>query len=200
MIKVDPQAALQILKKIKWSRVKILLKRFIRKHRLLILIILFGIFLRWINLFESTSFFYDQARDALKAREILSGNLTFIGPPADTSGLFMGPLWYYILAIMYFVTGGNPVGVLELISILDILTIVLFYLVGRKIFSEKIGMVAAGLWSVFAHPVAYSRTLSNPSTQFFLDSPYSIFTFNLAKESWLFCNSRSDQLCCIAPA
>lgn len=145
----------------------ILLKRFIRKHRLLILIILFGIFLRWINLFESTSFFYDQARDALKVREILSGNLTFIGPPADTSGLFMGPLWYYILAPMYFVTGGNPAGVLRLISTLDILTIVLFYLIGSKIFSKKIGIVAAGLWSVSAHPVAYSRTLSNPSTTVF---------------------------------
>jgi 4-amino-4-deoxy-L-arabinose transferase-like glycosyltransferase len=167
MIKVNPQAAPQTLKKIKGLRVTRLLKRFIRKHRLLILIILFGIFLRWINLFESTSFFYDQARDTLMAREILSGDLKFIGPPTDAAGLFMGPLWYYLLAVLYFFTGGDPVNVVKLISTLDILTIVLFYLVGSKIFSEKIGMVAAGLWSISAHPVAYSRTLASPSTSVF---------------------------------
>ena len=52
-------------------------------------------------------------------------------------------------------------------SFFDLATIVLFYFVGKKFLNQKVGLVAAALWSVGALPVAYARTLSNPSTTAF---------------------------------
>ncbi len=138
-----------------------------RNHWPLLIILAGGAILRWINLFASMSFFYDQARDALVVKGISSGHFVLVGPPADTSGLFMGPLWYYFLTPLYFVSGGHPALVLWLISLFDLATIFLVYQLGRTLFNQKAAIIAAVIWAFGALPVAYARTLSNPSTTAF---------------------------------
>lgn len=140
---------------------------FLKKHWILIFFLAFGAFLRWFNLPESMSFFYDQARDALAAKGILHGDFVLVGPTTDMPGLFFGPVWYYFLAILYFLTGGHPAWTLFLVSFFDLATIALVFLVGSKIFDRKTGLLTAFIWSVGALPVAYARTLSNPSTTAF---------------------------------
>lgn len=136
----------------------------IKAHWVLLVILVIGAYLRWFNLSQSMSFFYDQARDALVTTGILHGDFVLVGPSADTSGLFMGPLWYYLLAPLYWLTGGNPAYVLWLTSFFDIFTIILLYLIGKTLFDRKTAIVAASLWSLGAGSIAYARTLSNPAS------------------------------------
>lgn len=154
-----------------------------KTRHILIGLVIIGAFLRWFNLPESTSFFFDQARDALKATGILNGNFTLIGPTADTSGLFMGPLWYYFLAPLYKISGGNPVLVTALVSLLDLAAIPLFYFVSQLFFNKKVSLVAAAIWATNAHSVAYARTLANPSTTVFWTL---IFIYTLKKGNFIF--------------
>lgn len=140
------------------------LLKVIKAHWPLVVILIIGAILRWINLAQFMSFFYDQARDALVARGILHGHLVLVGPSADTSGLFMGPLWYYFLTPLYFISQGNPAVVLWLVSFFDLATIVFLYLLGKRLFDKKTGLIAAAIWSTGAFPVSYARILSNPST------------------------------------
>ncbi len=139
----------------------------------LISLVVIGATLRWFHLTESMSFLYDQGRDALAAQKILSGHLVLVGPTTDMPGLFFGPMWYYLLAGLYAMSFGNPAVVTFLLSFLDLATIVLFYIVGNKIFNRTAGLLAAFFWAVGSLPVAYSRTLANPSTSAF----WSILVF-----------------------
>ncbi len=134
---------------------------------LLLGLVVVGAFLRWINLSESMPFFYDQARDALKAVGILHHNFVLAGPATDTPGLFMGPLWYYLLAPLYFIFRGNPVWVTVAVSLFDLAAIPLFYVVGRIFFNRRVALLAAAIWAMNAHAVAYARTLTNPSSTVF---------------------------------
>lgn len=137
---------------------------FLAKNWLMLIVIAVGAALRWVNLAESMTFFYDQGRDALAVTKILSGHLTLIGPTSDMPGLFFGPLWFYLLAVLYKISFGNPVTVLWLVSFLDLLTIPLLGLVGQLFFNRRVGLLAATFWAVGALPVAYARTLANPAT------------------------------------
>ncbi|KKU92454.1 MAG: hypothetical protein UY21_C0001G0077 [Microgenomates group bacterium GW2011_GWA1_48_10] len=136
----------------------------IKYHSPLLVVLALGAVLRWINLLQSMQFFYDQARDALVATGIMRGDFVLVGPSADTSGLFMGPLWYYFLTPLYFLAQGNPAIVLWLTSFLDLATIILLYSVAKLVFDRKTALIAAAIWSFGALPVAYARTLSNPAS------------------------------------
>lgn len=53
----------------------------------------------------------DNARDMVYVREIVElKKLTLIGPTSAIEGFFNGPFWYYLLAIPYILSGGNPYG------------------------------------------------------------------------------------------
>lgn len=144
-------------------------------------LLVLGAFLRWFNLAGSTSFFYDQGRDALAALGILNKDFVLVGPPSDFPGIFMGALWYYLLALLYFLGRGNPVFAIVAISFIDLATIILIVLVGKRFFGTKSGLLAGFFWAVSAFSVSYARTLSNPSTSAFW-ALLTVFCFLKIKE------------------
>lgn len=74
------------------------------------------------------AFAYDQGRDLLEAAKIaFEGNLTLIGPTTGLPGIFYGPWWYYFLAILVFISGGNPTFVAIVFSFLGFLTILTLF-------------------------------------------------------------------------
>ena len=51
----------------------------------------------------------DNARDMIDVREmVISGNPRLIGPTTSIDGVYFGPLWYYMLAVPFLLSGGNP--------------------------------------------------------------------------------------------
>lgn len=86
--------------------------------------------LRAIPLFNNNLYFTaDQGRDAIYVREILTDKKILLrGPETTVRGIYTGPLWYYFLAIGYFVTNGHPVGGVLMMILLQLATLLILAL------------------------------------------------------------------------
>jgi hypothetical protein len=75
---------------------------------LFVLYVVFGLWWRCWNVWHSTYFIYDQGRDAWAFQEILSGDLTLVGPSSGLAGFYLGPLWFYAGVPGAILGGGSP--------------------------------------------------------------------------------------------
>src|SRR3990167_4634228 len=77
---------------------------------LLLAVILSGaFFVRVYRVDQLMWFFFDQGRDALVIWRLWhEGKLFLIGPVTGLAGIFLGPLYYYLIAPFYLMGGGNP--------------------------------------------------------------------------------------------
>ncbi len=144
----------------------VLLQFFKVKKDLLILLVIgvVGLGLRLMFLPQGgLTFGYDQARDAYSALEIVNGNLKIQGPSASTPGLFHGVAYYYLLAPVYGFFQGSPYAAATWLAILNILTIVPIYFLGKLLFKAKVGLIAAGLFAISFDAVQYALWMSNPT-------------------------------------
>lgn len=110
-------------------------------------------------------FAYDQARDAQRVYAMIhSHNLKIVGPETDIPGVFNGPLLYYFLLPLDFISNFNP-NVVALGFILVNLTGVFFlYSLGTTLFKNKyIGYIAAFLWTISYAQANFARFISNAS-------------------------------------
>src|SRR5258708_35186231 len=85
--------------------------KIIKKINLLIILVLsLGLFYRLLVTWGGNFIFhFDSARDILDVREmIVLHHLRLIGPTSGIDGLFTGPGWYYLLAIPFALSRGDP--------------------------------------------------------------------------------------------
>lgn len=144
------------------------LKKFFinKKIIILLLIVLFGGFLRFYQFGDWMHWQLDQARDwrvISAALQYGPGELPLQGPRAAGSFLRLGPLLYYLEYSSALLFGQTPVASIVIIIILSIATIPLFYLLLRRFFDWKLSM---GLMTIFASSVfliTYSRFGWNPN-------------------------------------
>jgi len=121
------------------------------------LIIIFIVFFtfRTYNINERLGFGWDQERDAKVAAEILSGNITLLGPRVQgATGFFLPPYFFYLITPFYALTGGNPTATAIFVGFWSILFIGVSYLVFTRIFSERIALIFLAIWAV--NPLAIS--------------------------------------------
>jgi 4-amino-4-deoxy-L-arabinose transferase-like glycosyltransferase len=141
--------------------------RVFKKHSSLILIgliLLLGLFLRWYWWPQYVTFGFEQARDALAAKSIFTERkLTLIGPTTEVEGLFHGPIYYYLIGLVYFLFGPNPSSVSLMHILFNLASIPVIYVVGKKLFGPRVGLLAAAFFAVSYEVISYSLWLSNPS-------------------------------------
>lgn len=130
----------------------------------LIGLILIGAFLRFYRVSHTLLFAGDQGRDALRVVRIWQqGDLPLIGPVTSIGNMYLGPLYYYFMLPWLLLSYPSPVGPAYGVALLSILTIWLFYRLGK----EMIGAVGAGLAAgmfVFSNvAVEYARFSWNPN-------------------------------------
>jgi hypothetical protein len=136
----------------------------ITKKNIFILLAIFciGLILRLLY-FQQITFGYDQARDALEAMDILTGDVKIIGPTTDIRGLFHGPLYWYIISPVYFLFRGSPEPVRLLMIIINLLNVLFIYYFSKKLFkSDLIALIGSFIFAVTFESVQYARWLSNP--------------------------------------
>ncbi len=140
-----------------------------RKDLLVLLSIgILGLGLRLLFLPQGgLTFGYDQARDAYSALEIAHGHIKIQGPSASTPGLFHGVAYYYLLAPIYGIFNGSPYAAGVWIAIVNILTIIPIYLLGKLLFNSKVGILASLLFAISFDAVQYALWLSNPTPAIF---------------------------------
>ncbi len=128
-----------------------------------VILFLAFLFFRTYNLPGRMGFGWDQERDAKMATEILSGNLTLLGPRVQgPSGFFLPPYFFYLIAPFYKTANLSPYTTTHFIIFWAVLTFTLGYLILSKIFDKKITLFFLAIWAVNPLAVSIDTIAWNP--------------------------------------
>lgn len=132
---------------------------------ILISIFIFALFLRVMFLQNNAlTFGYDQARDALVAKQILSGDLKIQGPPSSQPGLYHGVLYYYLLAPAYSIGNGSPIVTAYYLAFLNAIAVfIVFYIAKLATGNVKLSLLSSFLFAISFESTQYATWLSNPT-------------------------------------
>lgn len=135
----------------------------LRKHWILIAILLLAAFLRFYRIGDYLTFLGDEGRDALAVYNILHGDFTLLGPRSSAADFYYGPIYFYLIAPFLWLFGYDPVGPAVFVALLGVITVYLVYRVGKELMHPYAGLVAAALYAVSPIVVIYSKTSWNPN-------------------------------------
>lgn len=123
---------------------------FLNQKRTLILvtsILLVGIFLRFWALTDRFVFAGDESYLIWEVWNLAQGHLPLVGFEAGgVGGIKLTPYLLYFLSIPFTIFKGHPLFIEITLGLLGAIRGVLFYLIGRNIFNEKIGILAASIY------------------------------------------------------
>ncbi len=131
----------------------------------LLFIMIVGFILRTYNLWDNIFFSYDQARDAQRIQDLVyAKDLKLVGPETDIPGVFNGPLFYYLIAPIYFLFKFDPNFVAIFLALINLLGAILLYKLALILFKEKkAGLISAILWVISFEQLGFSKYISNAS-------------------------------------
>ncbi len=154
-----------------------------REYWLVGVVVLIAFLLRiaWLN--HNLFFGWEQGRDFLKLKEVLSGDLVFIGPKTDVDGVFHGALSYYLPLPFFIVFGGNPLWMTIAYVLINSSAVFFLYQAVKELFNQRVALFSSIFYAVSYSLVIYSRWLSNPNLV-----PALIILF-----FWCLVNVRKDQ-------
>ncbi len=122
------------------------------------LVVLLGIFFRSYQAVERFDFGHDGDLSSWIVKDILvNHHFRLIGQLTSAPGIFIGPLFYYLLIPFFLLTKMDPIGVSILGILIGVFTIVSYYFVVSKIFNKTAGLLAAFLHAVLNSTVNFDR-------------------------------------------
>lgn len=138
------------------------LLRKIDMNRSLILFILtfvLLVILRFYDLDTRTPFGFDQVDNAWAAKDIIVNNeFPLLGFQAKVnSGIYIGPYYYYLIAIVYFLTGLDPIASGIIAGITSIFTFLTLFYILKKLFSVNVAIIAVFLNTVSVFAINFDR-------------------------------------------
>jgi 4-amino-4-deoxy-L-arabinose transferase-like glycosyltransferase len=128
-----------------------------------VVLFLFSLSLRLYKIDGFMTFLGDEGRDVRVVRNILRGDPAFIGPQTSIGNMYLGPLYYYMMAPALLLSNLNPIGPAIMIALLGSLTTVMVYLIGREWFGKLAAGVAGVLYALSPVVIIYSRASWNPN-------------------------------------
>lgn len=135
-----------------------------REFYLILALLLVALFLRIYRIPEYMTFLGDEGRDALMIKRILvDGDIPLLGPPTSVGNIYLGPLYYYMMAIPMAVLWLNPVAAAAQVAIIGVLTIGLIYYLSREWFGKLAAFISALLYAISPVNIIYSRSSWNPN-------------------------------------
>ena len=153
--------------------------KFLKKNRFLILILLFGLFLRVYGAKAMFMYGHDHDLEGWIIKDILvNRHLRLIGQETSTQGVFIGPIFYYLLIPFYLLFKMDPIGAVVLVTLLGVFGIVSFYFVFSKVFSQKTGLVASFIYAVSFYTVFNDREVV-PTMPVIIWTAWFLFALNL---------------------
>ncbi len=130
----------------------------------LTLILVAGSVFRLYRISEYMTFLGDEGRDALAVRDIVLGkHFPLIGPGTSVGSMYLGPLYYYLVAPSLWLAGFSPVGLAGEVAVIGILTVALLWWIARSWFGPKIGLGISFLYAISPVVITYSRSSWNPN-------------------------------------
>lgn len=141
-------------------------------------ILLIGAFLRLYKISEYMTFLGDEGRDVIIVRRFLvEAHPPLIGAVTSIGNMYLGPLYYYMMAPALLIANFSPVGPSIMVALLGVATIFLVWFVASEWFGKIAAAVAAGLYAIAPTVIIHSRSSWNPNIMpfFALLSIYSIW-------------------------
>ena len=136
----------------------------IKKHWLIILVLVIAAILRLYRISDYMEFLGDQGRDVVIVRNFLKfGDLFFIGPQTSIGNMYLGPFYYYFIAPALLLANFSPVGPAILVALLSVLTTYLIYLITEKHFNKQSAIIASILFAISPVVIKYSNFSWNPN-------------------------------------
>ncbi|HLD24398.1 MAG TPA: glycosyltransferase family 39 protein [Patescibacteria group bacterium] len=141
------------------------------------LLLSFHIFFRFSDLEARASLGWDQIDSAWAAKSIVvDKHLVVNGPVAKgNTGIYMGPLYYYLIAIVYYFTGMDPIASPIFGAITATVSAIVVYWVTKKLFGERVALIALFI-NTFSMNVIHRDHIQN-AIQFIVPVSYLIFYF-----------------------
>ncbi len=140
---------------------------FIKTHKFesitLFAILIFALILRLYRIDGYMTFLGDEGRDVRIVRNILKGDLAFIGPQTSVGNMYLGPFYYYLMTPALWLSNLDPVGPAILIVLLSAVGIFMTWYVGRRWFNPMTGLLAAFFTAISPVAIIYSRASWNPN-------------------------------------
>lgn len=150
------------------------------------LILLVGAVLRLYRIDEYMTFLGDEGRDVIVVRRFLVDfDLILVGPGTSIGNMYLGPLYYYMMAPALWLANYLPVGPAIQIAILGVITIGFVYYIGKEWFCKAAGYAASFLFAISPTVIKHSRSSWNPNIMpfFALLTIYSVWQF-WKKHKW----------------
>ncbi|MCX6791868.1 MAG: glycosyltransferase family 39 protein [Candidatus Gottesmanbacteria bacterium] len=123
----------------------------IKNKHLIILFLIFicHIFFRFYNLERWANFGWDQLDNAWAAVRIITvQKYPLIGMEAkQNSGIYIGPLYYYLVALFYFFTHLNPVASPILAACTSIVSFYVIYYVSKQLFNTRVALFSCFIYT-----------------------------------------------------
>ncbi|MCK4826218.1 glycosyltransferase family 39 protein [bacterium] len=161
----------------------------------MIAILLIGAILRLYKIADYMTFLGDEGRDVIVVRRFLVDfDLMLVGPGTSIGNMYLGPIYYYLMAPALLLAGFDPVGPAVMIALLGVGTIYFVWHVSREWFGKVAALVSAILYATAPVVIIYSRSSWNPNIMpfFALLVIYSIWKFwHERKYQWLIATAAS---------
>lgn len=128
------------------------------KHWLFVLILISAVFLRSYNFAEYYIFDHDQDLYSWIVKDIvIDGHVRLIGQETSIDGLFIGPLFYYLLVPFYWIGRMNPLAALFPALLLSAATLISLYWVTGRLYGKKLALIASTLYAFSLGIIMYDR-------------------------------------------
>jgi 4-amino-4-deoxy-L-arabinose transferase-like glycosyltransferase len=135
-----------------------------RESFFLIVILVLASLVRLYRISEYMTFLGDEGRDAIIVRNLLvHADPILIGPGTSIGNMYLGPLYYYLIAPFLFLANFSPVGPSIMIALFGIATVFLVWKMGREWFGSIAGIVAAFFFAIAPVIIIYNRSSWNPN-------------------------------------
>lgn len=156
---------------------------------ILVVILVVSAFLRLYKIADYMTYLGDEGRDAIVVRRLLVYfDPILIGPGTSIGNMYLGPLYYYLIAPSLWLAGYSPVGPSVFVALLGVATVFLVWKMGREWFGKIAGPIAAFFYAISPTVIVYSRSSWNPNVMpfFALISIYSVWkVWKEEKYNWL---------------
>ncbi|KKS98668.1 MAG: dolichyl-phosphate-mannose-protein mannosyltransferase [Candidatus Gottesmanbacteria bacterium GW2011_GWA2_43_14] len=127
-------------------------------------VILLAGFLRFYRISEYLTFLGDEGRDVLVVKRMLvDGKLTLLGPITSVGSIYMGPIFYYLMAPFLFLWKFDPTGPAVMVALFSLATVYLVFRIGRDFLDTWVGLAAAFFYAISPLTIIYGRASWNPN-------------------------------------
>ncbi len=125
----------------------------------LIIIFLFELFLRFYQMDTRNAFGYDQVDNAWAAKNIVVDHqFPLIGMAAKAnSGIYVGPFYYYFLAVIYWITNLDPIAIGIAAGFASIFSFWVIFYVSKKLFSKEVAIFAVFFYTFALPSINFDR-------------------------------------------